>query len=117
MEDIETRLDSAIKKVVKEELERIMGIERDVFLEQSNGTRNGHYERGLTTKYGDIDDLKVPGDREGTFRTEIFQPTSDTPASRNSSLQCMQRASAPGRLKAYLSSCSTPATPVPQYQG
>lgn len=49
MEDIETRLDSAIKKVVKEELERIMGIERDVFLEQSNGTRNGHYERDLTT--------------------------------------------------------------------
>ena len=74
MEDIETRLDSAIKKVVKEELERIMGIERDVFLEQSNGTRNGHYGRVLTTKYGHIDDLKVPGDREGAFRTQIFQP-------------------------------------------
>ena len=74
MEDIETRLDSAIKRVVKEELERIMGIERDVFLEQSNGTRNGHYERDLTTKYGHIDDLKVPRDREGTFRTHIFQP-------------------------------------------
>ena len=49
MEDIETRLDSAIKKVVIEELERIMGIERDVFLEESNGTRNSHYERDLTT--------------------------------------------------------------------
>ena len=74
MEDIETRLDSAIKKVVKEELERIMGIERDVFLEQSNGTRNGHYGRDLTTRYGHIDNLKVPRDREGTFRTHIFQP-------------------------------------------
>lgn len=62
MEDIETRLDSAIKRVVKEELEHIMGIERDVFLEQSNGTRNGHYERDLTTKYGHIEDLKVPRD-------------------------------------------------------
>ena len=74
MEDIKTRLDSAIKKVVKEELDRIMGIERDVFLEQSNGTRNGHYERDLTTRYGHIDDLKVPRDREGAFRTQIFQP-------------------------------------------
>ena len=74
MEDIETRLDSAIKRLVKEELERVMGIERDVFLEHSNGTRNGHYERDLTTKYGHIDDLKVPRDREGTFRTQIFQP-------------------------------------------
>ena len=68
MEDIETRLDSAIKKVVKEELERIMGIERDVFLEQSNGTKNGHYGRVLRTKCGNIDDLKVPRDREGTFK-------------------------------------------------
>ncbi len=74
MKDIETGLDSAVKKVLKEELERVMGIERDVFLEHSNGTRNGHYERDLTTRYGHIDNLKVPRDREGTFRTQIFQP-------------------------------------------
>ena len=63
MEDIETRLDSAIKKVVNEELERIMGIERDVFMERSNGTRNGHYGRDLTTRYGRIDGLKVSRNR------------------------------------------------------
>ena len=46
MEDIKTRLDSAIKKVVKEELERIMGIERDVFPEQS---WSGPTENRITT--------------------------------------------------------------------
>ena len=45
-----------------------------MFLEQSIGTRNGYCERDLTTKYGHIDDLKVPRDREGTFRTQIFHP-------------------------------------------
>ena len=43
-------------------------------MEQSIGTRNGYCERDLTTKYGHIDDLKVPRDREGTFRTQIFHP-------------------------------------------
>jgi len=28
----------------------------------------------LNTKYGFIDDLKVPGDREGNFRTMVFEP-------------------------------------------
>ena len=82
MEDIGTRLDSAIKGPMKEEHERIMGIERDVFLEQSHGTRNGHYERDLTTRYGHIDDSKVPGDRDGTFRTQIFVLINGTPALR-----------------------------------
>ncbi|MBX8632669.1 MAG: transposase [Thermoplasmata archaeon] len=73
MEDIETRLDLAVKEAVKEP-ERIMGVERGVLLEQSNGTRNGNYKRDLTTKYGHIDNLKVPGERESTFRTQIFRP-------------------------------------------
>ncbi|MGC9073701.1 MAG: transposase [Caldisericum sp.] len=32
------------------------------------------YTRTLNTKYGFIDDLRVPRDREGNFRTTVFEP-------------------------------------------
>ncbi|MGC8565997.1 MAG: transposase, partial [Thermoplasmata archaeon] len=57
-----------MRKTVKETLETIMNTERDVFIENNNGTRNGSYTRTLNTKYGFIGDLKVPRDREGNFR-------------------------------------------------
>ena len=36
------------------------------------GHRNGYYERDLTLRVGRIE-LRVPRDREGTFRTELFE--------------------------------------------
>ncbi|MGH8544635.1 MAG: IS256 family transposase, partial [Gammaproteobacteria bacterium] len=36
------------------------------------GHRNGYYERALTLRVGTIE-LRVPRDREGTFRTELFE--------------------------------------------
>jgi putative transposase len=59
---------------VKETLETIMNKERDIFIENNNGTRNGRYKRTLNTKLGFIDNLKVPRDREGNFRTMVFEP-------------------------------------------
>lgn len=94
-----------------------MGIEGDVFLEQSNGTKSGHYERDLTAKYGHIDILKVPMDGEGTFMTQIFQPDKRFTGIEGFMKPCMRRASMQGRLREYWSSCSTTATPVPQSQG
>jgi transposase-like protein len=58
---------------VKETLETIMNTERDIFIEINNGTKNGVYTRTLNTKYGFIDDLEVPRDREGNFRTIVFE--------------------------------------------
>jgi transposase-like protein len=40
-----------------------MNTERDIFIEKNDGTRNGTYTRTLNTKYGFIDDLRVPRDR------------------------------------------------------
>ncbi|MGC8566018.1 MAG: transposase [Thermoplasmata archaeon] len=60
--------------MVKETLKTIMKTERDIFIENNNGTKNGAYTRTLNTKYGFIDDLKVTTDREGNFRTMIFEP-------------------------------------------
>jgi transposase-like protein len=40
--------------------------------EERTGRRNGHYERGLTTRVGPVE-LTVPRDREGTFDTALFE--------------------------------------------
>ena len=53
-----------MRKTVKETLETIMNTEREIFIENYNETRNETYTRTLNTKYGFIDDLKVPVDRK-----------------------------------------------------
>jgi putative transposase len=40
--------------------------------EERKGLRNGHYERQLKTRVGCIE-LFIPRDREGVFRTELFE--------------------------------------------
>ncbi|MGC8585206.1 MAG: transposase [Thermoplasmata archaeon] len=55
---------------MKERLETIMNTEKEIFIENNNGT----YTRTLNTKYGFIEDLKVPRDREGNFKTIVFEP-------------------------------------------
>ena len=51
-----------------------MNTERGVFLEKHDGFRNGFYERRMKTKFGGIDDFAVPRDREGNYRTAVFEP-------------------------------------------
>jgi len=74
MEDLDKILSEVVRKTVKETLETIMNTERDIFIEKNDGTKNGTYRRALNTKYGFIDDLRVPRDREGNFKTMVFEP-------------------------------------------
>ena len=53
-----------------------MNTERSVFLEEHDGFRNDIYERTMKTKFGGIDDLAIPRDREGNYRTAVFGPYS-----------------------------------------
>nr|WP_236777898.1 transposase [Anoxybacter fermentans] len=39
----------------------------------SGNSRNGYYTRSFKTKYGNIRDLKVPRDRNGEFKTVLFE--------------------------------------------
>jgi len=48
-------------------------LEREVFLAEEGGTKNGYYERGLVTKPGPVR-LRVPREREGRFHTALFAP-------------------------------------------
>jgi putative transposase len=76
--DLGKQLELMVKQFVQDKLEMIMREEIQNFLkvEQENikNSRNGYYERTLDTKFGRIDDLSVPRDRNGDFQTSIFQP-------------------------------------------
>ncbi|MGC8672720.1 MAG: hypothetical protein ACP5TO_04355 [Thermoplasmata archaeon] len=47
MEDLDKILSEVVRKTVKETLETIMNTERDIFIENNNGTKNGTYTRTL----------------------------------------------------------------------
>lgn len=47
------------RRAVKEYLESLMKTERDVFLNENNGTKNGYYSRIMKIKMSEITDLNV----------------------------------------------------------
>src|SRR5690606_13186953 len=67
-----------VRGFVKEKLEMIMKEEIQNFLHiehpEKQNSRNGYYERTLDTRYGKIDDLRVPRDRQSEFQTQVFEP-------------------------------------------
>ena len=42
--------------------------------EENSGSRNGYYERDPGTRYGRIDDLMVPRDRENGLQSALLEP-------------------------------------------
>lgn len=66
-------LDAVVREAVKQALETVMELEREVFLAEWGGKKNGYYERGLVTKHGPVR-LRVPRERDGRFHTALFAP-------------------------------------------
>ena len=72
--------DEAIKKLIETILNEVLEAEMDEHLQAERhersderaGYRNGHYERGLTMRVGPLN-LRVPRDRDGKFKTAIFE--------------------------------------------
>lgn len=71
-------LENVVTQLVKEKLELLMREEIKNFIqvEQADrrNSRNGYYERTMDTRYGKIEDLQVPRDRNGEFQTQLFEP-------------------------------------------
>ena len=72
MEELDKKISEIVRSTVKGFMESLMKGEIQAFLEQNNGQRNGYYQRDLGTRYGKIDDLRVPRDRENEFQTALF---------------------------------------------
>ncbi|MBB4824523.1 putative transposase, partial [Sporosarcina luteola] len=71
-------MEDLVKQFVQEKLETIMKEEIKNFFEVEHPElkyrKNGYYERQLDTRYGRIEELAVPRDRDGMFRTQLFDP-------------------------------------------
>lgn len=76
--DFMEQLANTVLLFIKDKLELIMREELSNYLTVENpetkNTRNGFYSRTLETQFGKINDLRVPRDRQGEFRTELFKP-------------------------------------------
>ncbi|CAH1205246.1 hypothetical protein PAECIP111893_02312 [Paenibacillus plantiphilus] len=70
--------ENLVTQFVQDNLESIMRAEIAAFMESDecdrHNNRNGYYKRTLHTKYGNIEELSVPRDRQGHFQTHVFEP-------------------------------------------
>ena len=74
MEELDKKISEIVRTTVKEFMESLMKGDIQAFLEENKGSRNGYYERDLGTRYGRINDLRVPRDRNNEFQTALFEP-------------------------------------------
>lgn len=67
-----------VKDFMKENMESLLRAEIQGFMDSeeagANNSRNGYYTRDLHTRYGHIEDLQVPRDRQSLFQTQLFEP-------------------------------------------
>ncbi len=61
-----------VQQVLEAEMDETVGAEKGERTSQRLGYRSGYYLRTLVTRVGKLE-LRVPQDRQGRFRTEIFE--------------------------------------------
>lgn len=61
-----------IQQVLEAEMEEVLGASKSERTAKRQGYRSGYYGRTLVTRVGKLE-LRVPQDREGRFRTEVFE--------------------------------------------
>jgi putative transposase len=64
---------AVIETVMRQELDAFIGAAWGACSPTREGYRNGTYTRDLVTSTGRIEDIHVPGDREGQFHTQAFE--------------------------------------------
>ena len=65
-------METAVQKILEEELTSFLKAESHERTKERTGYRNGYKPRALMTRLGRMD-LLVPKDREGRFQTELFE--------------------------------------------
>lgn len=68
---IRALLETTVQQVLEAEMAETLGADKGARTEARRGYRSGYYGRKLTTRVGTLE-LRVPQDREGLFRTEVF---------------------------------------------
>jgi len=69
---MEVLTEELFNQLLQVEMTEHLGASPGEQTKKRRGYRNGSYKRRLTTRVGSLD-LEVPRDREGTFKTELFE--------------------------------------------
>jgi putative transposase len=69
---LRTLVQQIVQQVLEAEMEEAMGAEKGERTPNRLGYRSGYYQRTLMTRVGKLG-LRVPQDRQGRFRTEVFE--------------------------------------------
>jgi putative transposase len=70
-EALRTLVQTTVQEVLEAEMEEALGAAKGERTGERRGYRSGYYGRKLTTRVGTLE-LRVPQDRGGLFRTEVF---------------------------------------------
>lgn len=65
-------IEEVVQQVLEAEMEEAVGAQKSERTPGRQGYRSGYYPRTLITRVGKIE-LRVPQDRQGRFRTEVFE--------------------------------------------
>lgn len=65
-------IQQVVQQVLEAEMDEALGAEKGQRTPNRLGYRSGYYSRTLTTRVGKLE-LRVPQDRQGRFRTEVFE--------------------------------------------
>jgi putative transposase len=65
-------VEQVVQQVLEAEMDETLGAEKGERTGNRRGYRSGHYSRTLITRVGKLE-LRVPQDRQGHFRTELFE--------------------------------------------
>jgi putative transposase len=69
---LRTVVEEVVQQILEAEMEEALGAEKSERTPNRRGYRSGHYPRTLITRVGKLE-LRVPQDRQGHFRTELFE--------------------------------------------
>jgi putative transposase len=69
---LRTLVQQIVQQVLEAEMEEAIGAEKGERTPNRLGYRSGYYHRTLMTRVGKLE-LRVPQDRQGRFRTEVFE--------------------------------------------
>ena len=117
MEELDKGISEIVRSTVNGFMESLMKGEIQAFLEQNNGQRNGYYQRDLGTRYGKIDDLHVPRDRNNEFQTALFDRYQRNVGIDDLVISCIQREYKQERWLKYWKNCFIINTVSQQYPG
>src|SRR4030095_12701551 len=69
---LRTVVEEVVQQVLEVEMDEALGAEKSERTPNRRGDRSGYYRRTFITRVGKLE-LRVPQDRQGHFRTELFE--------------------------------------------